>query len=318
MDRRRHPRKVFPIAPCRGIAMIRSMNRRRFLTCSATVSLSLIPASRALASLAPDNRYRKEIGLQLYTLRDPLAKDAAGTLKQVADAGYHQIELFATPLNKTIITVAKELGLAMHSTHFNAETVIDPQKAGDGSAFQALAETAKGDGFSELVIPYTPAPLRQSLDDYKRLAERINKAAGVAKAQGLRLSYHNHAFEFQPIGGTRSGYDVFIDEFGPDAFFEVDVFWVAVAKLDPVALIERLKGRVSQLHLKDLKAGLELPIYDGLGNDAFKELGNGSIPMEPILNAAAASGVSHCHVEQDHSPDALASVKTSIKYLASM
>jgi sugar phosphate isomerase/epimerase len=300
------------------MTMVMDMKRRRFLTHSATAGLALAPISKMFAALAPDNRYRKQIGVQLYTLRDPLAKDVAGTLKQVAEAGYHQIELFATPLNKAIVPAAKDLGLTMNSAHFNQEIVIDPEKAGDGSAFKSLAETAKSDGFSELVIPYTPGPLRQSLDDYKRLAERINSAASVARTQGLRLSYHNHAFEFQPIEGTRSGYDVFIDEFGSDAFFEIDVFWVAVAKLDPVALIERLKGRVSQLHLKDLKPGLELPVYEGIGEDAFKELGNGGIEMEPILNAASASGVTYCHVEQDHSPDPVESLKTSIKHLATL
>lgn len=300
------------------MTMVMDMKRRHFLTHSATAGLALAPISQIFAALAPDNRYRKQIGVQLYTLRDPLAKDVEGTLRQVAEAGYHQIELFGTPLNERIIAVAKEHGLALNSMHFNPEVVIDPNKIGDGSGFKALAETAKADGFHELVVPYIPAPLRRTLDDYKRIAEHINKAATLAKEAGLRLNYHNHAFEFQPMEGTRCGYDVFIDEFGTDAFFEVDVFWVAVAKLDPVALIGRLKGRIAQLHLKDLKPGFDLPIYEGIGKDAFKELGKGTIPMEPILNAAAAAGVTFCHVEQDHSPDPVASVKTSIEHLADL
>ena len=101
--------------------------------------------------------------------------------------------------------------------------------------------------------------------------------------------------------------------------FEVDVFWVKAAGLDPVTLINKLKGRVTQVHLKDLKDGLPMPTYStGVPKDAFQELGDGIIPMEPILVAAKAAGVEHCHIEQDQSPDPLASIKQSISYLNKM
>jgi len=112
-----------------------------------------------------------------------------------------------------------------------------------------------------------------------------------------------------------TGYDVFVQEFGDEMMFEVDVFWIKAANLDPVSLIKGLSGRISQLHLKDIKKGINLPIYGGLPNDAFKELGNGIIPMEPIIEAAKAAGVEHCHVEQDQSPNPLASIKESMVYL---
>jgi sugar phosphate isomerase/epimerase len=98
--------------------------------------------------------------------------------------------------------------------------------------------------------------------------------------------------------------------------FEIDVFWVKAGGVDPVALIQKLPGRVSQLHLKDLKDGLKLPAYStGVPKDAFQELGDGIISMEPIIVAAKAAGVEHCHVEQDQSPDPLASIKQSMEYL---
>ena len=116
----------------------------------------------------------------------------------------------------------------------------------------------------------------------------------------------------------KSGYDIFMSEFAPGMMFEVDVFWVKVGGVDPAELIRKLKGRVSQLHLKDLKKGLALPNYGGLPNDAFKELGAGMIPMGPIIEAAAGAGVAHCHVEQDQSRDPVASIGQSMKYLNSL
>jgi sugar phosphate isomerase/epimerase len=147
------------------------------------------------------------------------------------------------------------------------------------------------------------------------VANHANRAAALAKKAGIQLSYHNHAFEFEPREGGKTGWEVLEAEFGPDMQFEVDVFWVKVGGVEPVDLIRKLSGRVSQVHLKDLKAGLSLPVFGSVPNDAFQELGDGIIPMEPILVAAKAAGVQHCHVEQDQSPDPIASIRQSVAYL---
>ncbi|MCW1883167.1 sugar phosphate isomerase/epimerase [Luteolibacter flavescens] len=293
------------------------MQRRTFLRSAVVSSLALTPASQLLAALAPDNKYRKNIGIQLYTLRDALGKDTAGTLKAVAEAGYKQVEAYGFPNCQPLIDGAKSAGLVLNSTHFEWTSVTSPKDA-SMSDFQKTLEKAKEVGLSHLVIPYLHDGERKTLDDYKKVAANANKAAELAKAAGIQLGYHNHAFEFQPKEGGKTGYDVFIEQFSKDMKFEIDIFWVKVANLDPVELITKLSGRVSQLHLKDLKDGLKLPEFGNLPQDAFKELGNGIIPMEPILAAAEKAGVENCHVEQDQSPDAMASIKQSIAYLAKL
>lgn len=293
------------------------MKRRTFLRSAAVSSLALTPASQVLAALAPDNKYRKNIGIQLYTLRDALGKDAAGTLKAVAAAGYKQVEPYGFPNCQPLLDGAKAAGLALNSTHFEWGSVVSPKDAAM-SDFQKIVEKAKEVGLSHLVIPYLADGERRTLDDYKKIAANANKAAEITKAAGIQLSYHNHAFEFAPKEGGKCGYDIFMDEFSKDVKFEVDVFWIKVANLDPSELITKLSGRVSQLHLKDLKSGLKLPEYGQIPNDSFKELGNGIIPMEPIIAAAEKAGVVHCHVEQDQSPDAMASIKQSIAYLGKL
>lgn len=290
------------------------MNRRTFIRTTAVTSMALTQTG-SLFALEAENTYRKNIGIQLYTLRNELAKDPGGTLKQVAADGYQQVEPFGFPNCDPLIKGAKEAGLQLNSTHFEWDAVINPKDAAM-SDFAKIVEKAKEIGFSNLVIPYLQDGDRKTLDHYKKIAENANKAAVMAKAVGIQLSYHNHNFEFQPMEGGKTGYDIFMAEFSPDMQFEIDVFWVKAAGIDPSELIKKLSGRVSQLHLKDLKEGITTPSYvTSLPNDAFKELGNGIIPMEPILVAAKAAGVKHCHVEQDQSPDALASVKQSIAYL---
>jgi sugar phosphate isomerase/epimerase len=293
------------------------MNRRNFIRTTAATSIAFSQSGTLLA-LEADNSFRKNIGIQLYTLRDALGKDAAGTLKQVAAAGYKQVELFGFPNADAMISGAKDAGLAINSAHFEWDSVVNPKDAGM-SDFAKILEKAKSIGLSHLVIPYLQDGNRKTLDDYKKVAENSNKAAAMAKKSGIQLSYHNHNFEFEPKDGGKSGYDVFIDEFSQDMKFEIDVFWVEAAGVDPVALIKKLQGRVSQLHLKDLKDGMKIPTFTtDLPKEAFQELGDGIIAMEPIIVAAKAAGVEHCHVEQDQSPDPIASIKQSISWLAKL
>ncbi|MEM7391128.1 MAG: sugar phosphate isomerase/epimerase [Verrucomicrobiota bacterium] len=291
------------------------MNRRHFLQATgiATLTAPLMPAW----ALEADNPYRKNIGIQLYTLRNQLNRDMAGTIRAVAEAGYQQVEAYGFPNASSMIQTSKDNGLKINSSHFEWESVTNPTKKGV-KPFEEILEAARSVGLKHLVIPYIHGHNRKNLDDYKRLADNCNKGAAEAKKAGIQLAYHNHAFEFQPMEGGTSGYQVLIDEFVPEMQFEVDVFWVQVGGHDPVTLIKELKGRVSQLHLKDLKKDFKVPNYGGIGKDAFKELGNGMIPMEPIIEVAALAGVKHCHVEQDHSPDPVASVQQSMKYLKSL
>jgi sugar phosphate isomerase/epimerase len=287
------------------------MNRREFFYSTALTALAASPLVRALEA---DNAYRRNIGIQLYTLRNELAKDTPGTIRAVVDAGYQQGEMFGFPNSDPVIAAARDSGLALHSSHFEWSTVVNP-KDDSYSDFQRILEKAKQVGLSHLVIPYLAANERRTLDDYKKVAAHSNKAAELARQAGIQLSYHNHAFEFEPREGGKTGFDVFMAEFSPEMQFELDVFWVKAGGVEPVFLIRKLSGRVSQLHLKDLKAGIPLPAFGSVPNDAFQELGNGIIPMEPIIVAAKAAGVKHCHVEQDQSPNPIASIRQSMAYL---
>ncbi|MDF1861390.1 MAG: sugar phosphate isomerase/epimerase [Verrucomicrobiales bacterium] len=288
------------------------MKRRLFLQ-SALASSITLPAF----ALEAGNPYRKNIGIQLYTLRNQIKKDVGATIKAVAEAGYVQVEPYGFPDAGDMISAAKDNGLKVNSSHFAWESVTQPDKEGV-PAFSEILEKAKEAGLSHLVIPYIHGHNRENLDGYRQLAERTNKAAVEARSAGIQLCYHNHAFEFQPMEGGKCGYDILIEEFAPEMQFEIDTFWVKVGGVDPAELIRKLKGRVSQLHLKDLKKGTSIPEYGKLPNDAFQELGDGMIPVEPLLVAAADAGVAHCHVEQDQSSDPIASIRQSMTHLQSL
>jgi sugar phosphate isomerase/epimerase len=292
------------------------MKRRQFLGTSAALTFALTQ-SRSLLAIDKDNRYRADIGIQLYTLRNQISEDVKGTIKAVAAAGYKQVEPYGFPDANPMIEAAKDNGLKVNSSHFGWDSVVNPADKGV-KPFAEVLQNAKDAGLTHLVIPYLADRNRKTLDDYRQVCERCNQGAELAKQAGIQLSYHNHSFEFQPMDGGKTGFDVMIEEFSPDMKFEIDVFWIQLGGADPVQVIRKLKGRVSQLHLKDLNKEVKAPMYSGIPETAFEELGDGVIPWEPILDVAAEAGVAHCHVEQDHSPHPLKSVQQSLAYLASL
>ena len=287
------------------------MNRRSFIYQASGITLGL-PAFARNEGLP----YLDEIGLQLYTLRNPIKQDLGKTIREVAEIGYKQVESygFPSPQSLELITQSRERGMEVNSSHFNWDCVLHPEKKGV-QPFGEVLETARKHKLTDLVVPYLHGADREDLAAYEKTAESLNKGAALAKEAGIRLSYHNHAFEFQPMTIGKTGFDVFVEAFSRDMLFEMDVFWVKVGGVDPVSMIRKLGKRISQLHLKDLKKGTPCPNYGKLEQAAFDEIGDGMIPMKPIMRAARKAGVRHCHVEQDHSPSPIESIRKSLGHL---
>ena len=148
------------------------------------------------------------------------------------------------------------------------------------------------------------------------ISRKVNKAGEKAKAAGIQLCYHNHSFEFGPLGGEVP-YEVLIKELDPELVkFELDVFWVSIGGYDPVELMNRLGKRVGLVHLKDKMEGLPT-IYDEgkVPPEAFKELGNGVVDLKEVIAIAAKNKVPYCFVEQDQSPDPIKSVEESVTFM---
>jgi len=160
------------------------MNRRQFLRSAAVSTIVASPLARALEA---DNAYRKNIGLQLYTVRNELKNDTPGTIKAVAAAGYKQGEMFGFPNCDPVIAAARDAGLALHSSHFEWDSVVNP-KDDSYSDFQRILEKANKIGLTHLVIPFLAEKNRQTLDDFKQVAAHANKAAGLARKAGIQLA----------------------------------------------------------------------------------------------------------------------------------
>lgn len=292
-------------------------HRRQFLATTLATGSALLLSRSALATLPPDHAYMKTLGLQLWTVRNQMAADPQATLKAVAAAGYKQVELMDVADATKLAPIANDLGLQVQSAFFNWEVLGNDQPAATLPSIDQVIEQAKQHHLKYLVFGYIGKGHRETVAQYQRTAERCNKAAEKCQAAGLTLCYHNHSFEFAPLQDKTTGFDVFIREFDTKNMkFELDVFWVAIGGWNPLDTLKRLKGRVAQVHLKDLLTGSQTETDEGkVPAEAFKEVGEGCIDMKQVIAIASDIGVDLCHVEQDQSPAPLQSIERSVQNL---
>jgi sugar phosphate isomerase/epimerase len=298
--------------------------RRNFLRVSAAatslgaVSRFVSPTAFARAWGVASDPYFENIGIQLYTLRNQLAADPSSTIKAVADAGYKQVELIDVTSAPTIVPLAKEYGMFSSSAFINWEILGNANPPKSAGSIEQCIELATQHGLKYLVFGYIGKGHRETPDQWKAIAERSNAAGELCKKAGLELCYHHHSFEFEPLTSGKTGMDLFIENVEPSLVsFEIDIFWCAIGGWDPVETLKRLKGRVSQVHLKDLESGTPTIFDEGkVPFSAFKEVGAGTIDIKGVLVTAHEIGVVQCHVEQDQSNDPVASINTSYQYLS--
>jgi sugar phosphate isomerase/epimerase len=291
------------------------MHRRTFLQTTAGAAMAA-GLTQSLLALPSDQRYMKSIGLQLYTVRNQLAVNLDATIQAVADAGYEQVELMQVLDADDVLTAIRDRGLNVTSAFFDWQTIANPQGNGVPS-FNSILDKAQQIDLKYLVFGYIGKGFRETADQFRRHATEANVAGEKCRAAGIQLCYHNHSFEFAPLADGHTGWDILANAFDRDLVkFEVDVFWAAIGGRDPLELMRGLPGQVAQVHLKDLKGGTEVEYDEGrVAADAFQEVGDGAIDMAEVLRVAAEIGVEQCHVEQDQSPDPIASIGQSMLYL---
>ncbi|HYR98173.1 MAG TPA: sugar phosphate isomerase/epimerase, partial [Gemmatimonadales bacterium] len=172
--------------------------------------------------------------------------------------------------------------------------------------WRAALDAAPVIGHRYLVLAWIPAEERHTLDDYKRWAERLNRAGTEAKAAGLQFAYHNHDFEFAPLDG-KLPYDVLLAETDPKLVqLEVDLYWITKGGQDPLAYFARWPGRFPMVHVKDSA---------GPPDHRMVAVGAGKIDFKKIFAQSDQAGIKHYFVEHDDPADPFASIRASCEYL---
>jgi len=284
------------------------MNRRKFLFNSAITTAGVMLGCDMKAADATITEHR--VGLQLYSLRDELKDGLDKVFEKIAAAGYGNVEMFGFSAKdkffknepKAVAEMLKKYSLESTSGHYMLDLF---DKEGQG---QAVIDASLALGHKYVVIPWFPPEQRKSLDDYKLIAERMNRAAQVCRDGGLKLAYHNHEFEFVKYAGDVSGYDIIMKECDKDLVdLELDLYWVQFAKEDPIEIFKRAPGRFKMWHVKDM-------LKDEAKSQT--EVGSGIVDFTTIFKNAELSGMEHFFVEQENLPvPADANIKKSIGYV---
>jgi len=283
--------------------------RRKFLTQAGLLSAGVMLAPKLLSAKANSS----VAGLQLYSLRDQLPKDVKGNIAKVAAAGYKEVEPFGYSKKdgfwgldaKAFSTLLKDNGLTTASGHFGMDEYFVQGKTDD---LEAYIEAANTTGMQYVIVPSINGEVLKSADQFKMVADKMNKAAEICKKSGLKLGYHNHNFEWKPVDGT-TFYDVLLKNTDPAlVHMEMDIYWVVRAGQDPVKLFEAHPGRFALCHLKDM---------DKVNHNLNTEIGKGAIDFKTILSHKKLAGLKHFIVEQENyiNIDPYVSIKESANYV---
>jgi sugar phosphate isomerase/epimerase len=274
------------------------------------------------------------IGVQVWSIREQLQADVAGTLKRMADIGFREIEFFDIATTEPAMQRCQGMSLNLVGLHF-WEIFEEEGSWGKwiaaGSPTQipsfdpdVLAKQAARYGFRYLV--YSGGAPEEACKDVfaaESYCNVINRVGRSLRERGFRFLYHAEMLEFSDLGGGRTLFDLLIERTDPaDVGFEADVFWLTHVGRDPVATLRQLGARAEILHLKDRKRGMPpARPQDGFPDDKrlFVPVGAGSIDFIAVLQTAREVGVKHLFVEQDESAgDVIADLGQSYRYLRSV
>lgn len=286
--------------------------RREFVRSAALLSAGVLMSP---ALLAAPNKY---IGLQLYTVREAMQQDPAGTLAKVAALGYNSVEgatytgtqKFYGMTPTEFAKVLKQNGLVMASSHYMlGEQLMNGQPI-QGTilhGWDKAVDDAAAVGAKYMVCAYLMDGERGTLDHYKQTADYLNKAGERTKKAGIQLCYHNHDFEFVAQDG-KLPYDVLLNQTDKNLLkMELDLYWATKAGHDPIELFKAHPGRFPLWHVKDM---------DKTEKKDFTEVGNGSIDFKKIFAQRQLAGLQYFYVEQDRTPGSpFDSIKQSINYI---
>jgi sugar phosphate isomerase/epimerase len=237
--------------------------------------------------------------LQLYTLRNAISEDLPGTIRKVAEIGFTQVE----PYN--FVATAKELGAALKENGLTAPSGHAPLMSQDQDEIFAAAKEL---GITTVIDPFLPAEHWQKAEDIQATAEKLNAAAKKGAEYGIRVGYHNHAWELESTIEGRTALEYFASLLDPELVLEVDTYWAAVGGQDPVELLARLGDRVKFIHIKDGPLNKD--------NKAQQPAGQGKVPVMEVIAAAKSLEVGVVEFD-DYAGDIFDGIAQSLAFLNS-
>ena len=246
-----------------------------------------------------------KLGAQFYTLRErnKTPEGLRESFKAMHEIGYDvaQMSAICQIAPEALRDLSEEFSLPITCTHSPYDRIVNDT--------DALIREHKIYGCEVIGLGSMPGNYRGSVEAVNAFLKEIEEQVKKIADAGLRFAYHNHAFEFDPIGGTCI-YDLLIEK-APALNFILDTYWLHYAGQDNLAYIRRLggEGRLTNIHFKDMKTEPK---------GAICPCGEGVLDFATIKAQCEKSGVLYALVEQDNAPelgDEYAQMKVSYDHL---
>jgi sugar phosphate isomerase/epimerase len=280
-----------------------AISRRKFLKTAATCTAAAGFLSKAALQLEA-NPLGMPIGCQTWPVRDMIAKDFRGTLKQLADAGFQTIELcspvgyadsgfagLAKYKGAELRTILSDAGLSCVSSHFGIGELRENQ--------ERAITWANDVGLTQMMVPSLDGPEKPTVDDVKRAADEYNKMGERAAKAGVQQGLHNEGFEMTTVDGKRT-YDILLELLDPKLVkFQFQVSTISHG-FDAAEYFTKYPGRFISMHVQ------------GWSGETKKivPVGQDSLDWKKIFTAAKTGGIKNYFVEMD-----LDMMRTSVPYL---
>jgi len=271
------------------------------------LALSL-PVAKTNFFAAPAHKL-PAFGIQLYMVKEDMAKDAPGTLKKLGAMGYSQIEsyggdkgMFWGMSNKDFQKLAGDNGLTLISSHYNDEP----------GGFEKQAEKAAEIGMKYLICPWKGP--QKSIDKFKEFADEFNRNGEICKKHGLRFGYHPHDYPYKKIDGQLP-IDVLLANTDKNLVdFEMDFYYTVTEGQNPEAYIKKYSNRFKLCHMRDV---LKQRLPKNSEEESACDLGQGIINYPHLLTTGLDNGMKYFFVEQSrfYHETSLQSAKINIDYL---
>ncbi len=276
------------------------VDRRSAIRALAAFAVTPLLTRVDAESLRP--RKLDRIGLALFTVGRLTSRDYEGTLRQVVEIGYRDVDMYIYDARREPAetrAMLDRVGLACPSARVATPALY--------RGWDRFLDAANILGARWITLANVSYEERLHLRDWHELADVLNKAGDAARRRGLSLCYHNHSFELESLEG-KVPLDLLLASTDPALVkLQMDVYWMTRGGRNPAAEIRRLGSRVATLHLKDM---------DGTPARGITSVGRGTLDFRAVLAAAADAKVSHYFVEQDDPADPLDAIRSSYAHLA--
>lgn len=243
------------------------------------------------------------VGVQLYSVRDSMAKDPSGSLKKLADMGYKYVEHAGYSKGKFYGYGPKEFkslldgyGLKMHSGHSRlGPGDWDDSKKDFSDGWKQLVEDSAIAGQKYVISPWLDESLRKTYDDLLRYMDVFNKAGELCKAHGMKFGYHNHDFEFSAVLNNQKVFDIILQHTDPALVAQqLDMGNLYNGGAIAIAIVMQYPGRFELMHVKD-----EIKAATGKEKYESTVLGQGIVNTKQVCDQGRRSGTRYFIIEQE-------------------